>query len=342
MRRVRRAGRKCQRAKRAKLLKVLNAAVAVAQARYEDAGPASKAAEFSLPSDDTTRPRIVSDLVLSPEQRTYTDRGSCQNEAISPCTGPSEIQIPAEDRCQEILKENHESAYAGHKGITKTYSQLKRLTDTPGRAFDKVSLDIVGPLPLTPDGFQYILAMQDLLTKYSVAAPLKGIGAIDTADAFIENLICRFGAPKAILTDQGSNFTSALMEEVAKRFKISHTQATAFHPQTNGSIERSHMVLAEYLKQFVKGNDWNKWLNLVMLSYNTSLHEGTNFTPHELVFGHLANVPTADATHYNLTNETYNDYLRNLQTKLIHVQSQARENLLRAKERSKRDTTTIE
>lgn len=317
---------------------------------------------ISKSSLDGIPPEYTTSSLIAIFGRTNTQVFLCSNE----------VQIPAEDRRQEILKENHESAYAGHKGITKTYRRIRekfywrtlkqdvtifvnncpscqlkkltrvktrlpmRLTDTPGRAFDKVSLDVVGPLPMTPDGYQYILTMQDLLTKYSVAAPLKSIGAIDTADAFIENLICRFGAPKAILTDQGSNFTSALMKEVAKRFRISRTQATAFHPQTNGSIERSHMVLAEYLKQFVRGSDWNKWLNLAMLSYNTSTHEGTNFTPHELVFGHLANVPTADVTHYNLENETYNNYLRELQTKLIDIQSQARENLSRAKERSKR------
>ncbi|CAK9801703.1 Retrovirus-related Pol polyprotein from transposon 412 [Anthophora quadrimaculata] len=291
------------------------------------------------------------------------------NTHITACS--NEIKIPPEGQRQAIISENHISAYAGHKGITKTFRRIREkyfwpsmksdvadfvntcrscqlqkltrtktrvpmtLTDTPGRAFDKISLDIVGPLPPTASGNQYILTIQDLLTKYSLAAPLKSPSAIETADAFINTLICRFGTPKAILTDQGANFTSALMRAVAKRFKISHFQASAFHPQTNGSIERSHIVLTEYLKHYVSRNNWDDWLNCAMFSYNTSVHEGTLFTPHELVFGNRARVPTADAAHSTLENESYDHYFRNLQDKISTSQKLARENLNAAKNRSK-------
>jgi len=114
------------------------------------------------------------------------------------------------DRTQ-IIAENHASAIRGHKGITKTYKrirhyfwsdmkleiqkytrsiqecrncQLKKLTrtksrqpivltDTPGTAFHKISMDIVGPLLITEGGFSYILTIQDLLTKYLVTVPFK-------------------------------------------------------------------------------------------------------------------------------------------------------------------------
>ncbi|CAK9801741.1 Retrovirus-related Pol polyprotein from transposon 412 [Anthophora quadrimaculata] len=90
------------------------------------------------------------------------------------------------------------------------------LTNTPGHAFDKVSLDIVEPLPTTPSGNSYILTMQDLLTKYSIAIPLQHPNTLETADALVEHFICRFGAPKMILTDQGTNFMSSLFKTIAK------------------------------------------------------------------------------------------------------------------------------
>ena len=62
------------------------------------------------------------------------------------------------------------------------------ITDTPGTAFDKVSLDIMGPLPITVRGNQYILTMQDLLTKYSVAVPLNDATSVSIADAFAKIL----------------------------------------------------------------------------------------------------------------------------------------------------------
>ncbi|KMQ89576.1 enzymatic polyprotein endonuclease reverse [Lasius niger] len=150
------------------------------------------------------------------------------------------VQTPPVERREALIIENHSSAHGGHKGVAKTYNrlrphyywntmkkdiqtfiqkcrqcQLKKLTriktkqpmvitDTPGAAFDKVSLDIVGPLPITNSGNQYILTMQDLLTKYSVAVPLRDATSLSIANALTNNFICVYGAPKAILTDQGS------------------------------------------------------------------------------------------------------------------------------------------
>lgn len=80
------------------------------------------------------------------------------------------------------------------------------------------------------------------------------------------------------------------MKTAAKKFKINQYQTTAYHPQSNGSIKRSHHVLAEFLKYFIKNNEeWDDWVVIMaMLSYNTSIHEGTRFTPHELVYGQIA------------------------------------------------------
>lgn len=86
------------------------------------------------------------------------------------------------------------------------------ITDTPFSSFEKISMNIVEPLPETTKGNSYILTIQDHLTKFSLAIPLKFITAIQVADALLKYFICIFGAPKIILTDQGTNFTSNLMK----------------------------------------------------------------------------------------------------------------------------------
>ena len=133
---------------------------------------------------------------------------------------------------------------------TKARKQMV-LTDTPGQAFDKVSIDTVGQLPTTPSGNVYILSIQDLLTKYSLAIPLVQHTARDTFQAFVKSLVGKFGAPKAILIDQGTTFMSSLFKSVEKRFLITQFRTTAIHPQTNGSLERSHHFLIEYLKHCI-------------------------------------------------------------------------------------------
>lgn len=125
------------------------------------------------------------------------------------------------------------------------------LTDTPGSAFDKVALDVVGPLPQTERGNKYILTIQDHLTKFSLAVPLASITSIDISDELIVNFICKFGAPRTVLTDQGTSFVSSLLKAIARKFKIKQYKTIAFYPQSNGFLERSHHVLMKYLKQFV-------------------------------------------------------------------------------------------
>lgn len=208
------------------------------------------------------------------------------------------------------------------------------LTDTPGQAFDKVAMNIVGPFSRTEQGNSYILTMQDLLTKYSVYAPLPDFKAETTATAFINQFICRFGCPRSILTDQGTNFTSAFMKQITRKFRIKQFRTTAFHPQSNGSLERSHHVLVEYLKRFIDKRDrWDELIERASFSYNTSVHEGTGFTPHELIYGKPARIPSA--VNHEEEPATYGNHLANLFREVSDLQSIARNNLQKAKLRSK-------
>lgn len=129
--------------------------------------------------------------------------------------------------------------------------QPMKMTDTPEAAFDKVSMDIVGPLPVTRKGYQHILTIQDLLTKYCLAIPLKRATSENIAKALVNRLICVFEAPEAVLSDQGANLCSELITKMARMFRIKQYRTSAFHPQSNGSLERSHHSLVEYLKQFI-------------------------------------------------------------------------------------------
>ncbi|KMQ92399.1 enzymatic polyprotein endonuclease reverse [Lasius niger] len=105
------------------------------------------------------------------------------------------------------------------------------ITDTPGAAFDKISMDVVGPLPMTRNDNSYILTMQDLLTKYSVASPMRRQDSASIAEAFVRDFICIYGAPRALLTDQAPTFFTSLMKAIASYFKIKQYRTTAYHSQ---------------------------------------------------------------------------------------------------------------
>ena len=89
-----------------------------------------------------------------------------------------------------------------------------------------------------------------------------------------------------------------LITKFVEPFKIKHIKTTSFHPQFNGSLERTHAVVKDLIRTSLRDNDdkeWDEILNFICLGYNTAVHEGTGFTPFELTFGRKANLPSAIA-----------------------------------------------
>lgn len=210
--------------------------------------------------------------ILNLIDSTFADTGT----KIIICIG--KIKFIPEEKRNEIVDELQKSPIGGHRGVSKTFKrirqeyywewlkgdiqrriqqcldcQLKKLrrvktkqpmviTDTPGTAFDKISMDIVGPLRRTKNGNEYILTMQDQLSKFGLGVALKDMMSSTIADALIRKLICVFGAPRIVLTDQAQNFLSHLIKRIAKRFRIEQMKMTAFSPASNGSLEHHPLV----------------------------------------------------------------------------------------------------
>ncbi|KAL7289057.1 hypothetical protein TKK_0017010 [Trichogramma kaykai] len=180
-------------------------------------------------------------------------------------------------------------------------------------------------------------AFQKSQIKIVISVPLRDISGISVADAFIKRFVSVFGTPKVILTDQGSNFVGSLMNRVAKRFKIKQVKTSPYHAQSNGSLERSHHVLKEFLKMYTTtDDDWDEWVDLAILNYNTCVQESTKLTPYELIFGRLASLPSALPLRENDLVPTYQGYLKELVSRLNSLQKMAYDNLLSSKLRSKK------
>ena len=123
------------------------------------------------------------------------------------------------------------------------------------------------------------------------------------------------------------------MTNLSEIFKIKQITTSGYRPQTNGSLERSHIVLTEYLKHYMDNyEDWNLLIPFAMFSYNTSVHEATNFTPYELIFGKPAREPSSFPTGEKL--KSYADYLIELITHMTNIRNIASDNLNKAKIRS--------
>lgn len=126
------------------------------------------------------------------------------------------------------------------------------------------------------------------------------------------------------------------MKKISKLFKIKQIQTTAYHPESNGALERSHATIADYLKHYIndKQSDWDDWLDFCMFSYNTTVHTSTKFTPYELVFGNKAQLPTS-ITKDPTFKYSYDDYMDELTFKLRKSNQLARNNLIESKHKNK-------
>ena len=104
--------------------------------------------------------------------------------------------------------------------------------------FEKLALDVVGPLDRSKQGHAYLLTAMDPATHFTYALPMKGYTAEETARNLIK-IIWDMGPPSQILTDQRQNFMSKVLKQVTDKFAITRIRISPYQPESNGSHERS-------------------------------------------------------------------------------------------------------
>lgn len=106
---------------------------------------------------------------------------------------------------------------------------------------------------------------------------------------------------------------------------------------TNGSLERTHRVLVEFIRYFVNQDqtNWDEWVKYAVFAYNTTPHSATGFTPFELMFGRIANLPGYLQKPPECVNYNLDIYVQELKQRLQHSYAIAKERLETAKRKSK-------
>lgn len=165
----------------------------------------------------------------------------------------------------------------------------------PRTAFSMWSMDLT-TIKKTNEGYIHILVIVDYLTKWVEAFPLKCKEAKEVLKCF-ENEICyRYGFPKVLITDNGTEFCNKQLDEFCKQNNITHRVTSPYHPQSNGLVEvtnkavkqglRKLMVIKKELASKLKDNEnWTEDLGKVLFSLRTRKRKATKFSAFELVFG---------------------------------------------------------
>ena len=234
--------------------------------------------------------------------------------------------IPPGKDHKKLFHEAHDGAFGAHLRDAKVHSQLSKhywwkrmradirwcrtcltcVTHKAGRAvkppltpipvsgpFDHVGVDVVH-FSNPYDGNQYAVVFMDYLAKWPEVFPTLEQTTLTIAKLLVEQVISRHGVPVELLSDRGSAFLSHLMKEVCQLLGIHRVNTTAYHPQTDGLVERFNRTLIDMLAKRVErnGNDWDTQLPYVLFAYRASLQESTGESPFFLMHGRDPRLPT--------------------------------------------------
>ena len=273
-------------------------------------------------------------------------------------------------KVKDVLIENHDHMLAGHLGIAKTIARIKRhyiwkglkkdvvvhvtscilcarrkaigTTKAPLQPlppvyeiWERIAMDIVGPVRESRKGYRYILVISDYASRFVITIPMKDQKAQTVAKHLVHKVITKYGAPQNVLTDRGTNFLSHLVKEICILFKIKQMRTTAYHPQTDGLVERFNRTLVDMLTCYVvdEPEQWERFLPYVTFAYNTAVHTTLQECPFFLFFGRPPVLPNDIKLNFKY-EITGNDALMYTK-KWMQAQRLARLHLFKAQEKQK-------
>ncbi|GKC40379.1 reverse transcriptase domain-containing protein [Tanacetum coccineum] len=205
------------------------------------------------------------------------------------CVGPLQANY--------IIREVHEGACGMHAGVRSVVAKIMRQgyywptmhRDTK----EVVDKYILGPLPEGPGKLKYIIVAIDYFTKWMEAKPLATISRKEVKKFVWQNIVCMFGLPKVIVTDNGTRLVNDPFKSWCEKWKIKQMNTVVAHPQANGLVERANKSLMHGLKARL-GRErvgWVDELPNILWAHRTMLKTSNRETPFSLTYGSEALIP---------------------------------------------------
>jgi hypothetical protein len=237
-------------------------------------------------------------------------------------TADGRFYVPADrDLQSKLLYEVHDAPTGGHMGERKTlhklqstcwwYGMKKDVEDyvrgclvcaavkpsqkvpagllqplpIPHKPYEVITIDFMGPLPMSDDYHNAVCVVTCKLTKrvHLIATSMK-VTSEKTARLLIDRVFSQHGLPSTIISDRDPRFTAGLWKAVFSAYGSRLAMSSSYHPQTDGQTERYMRVLAVGLRAYAdkRQGDWSKCLSMIEAFYNSSRHESTGKTPFEM------------------------------------------------------------
>jgi transposase InsO family protein len=163
----------------------------------------------------------------------------------------------------------------------------------PAWPFSMWGIDMIGPItPKASNGHRFILVAIDYFTKWVEAASYANVTQNAVTRFIKTNIICRYGLPERIITDNGTNLNNKMMDRLCSQFKINHHNSVPYRPQMNGAVEAANKNIKKIIqKMTITYRDWQEMLPYALFAYRITARVSTGASPYSLVYGTEAVIP---------------------------------------------------
>ncbi|XP_028123469.1 uncharacterized protein K02A2.6-like [Camellia sinensis] len=153
--------------------------------------------------------------------------------------------------------------------------------------FHSWTFDLIRPIYIPSKGYKWILAATELSTKWGETIPLKNATRPTFVNFIKENIICRFGVPNTIISDNGTPFINKYVKSLLETYQVKHHKSTPYYPKWNGQAEAINKTLIRILGKMMNefGGTWSKQLIVALWVYRTSKRKLTQTTSYSFVYG---------------------------------------------------------
>ena len=154
------------------------------------------------------------------------------------------------------------------------------------RRFEVIHIDFAGPLTESAKGNSYVLSLVDRTTGWEEMVPTPDKTTASAVRALLSVWVPRYGVPKAVISDNGSHFTSSEFADAGAEYQIRLKTVVPYHPQGNGMVERRFRDMNRAVRIFATvRKDWEEILPQFIFGSRNITNSVTGFAPAELVFG---------------------------------------------------------